>query len=55
MTERICPVRAALHTSWEPVTLDPFSVAVMLGTDEVIILGNPTLKFPGIDTYDRLG
>ena len=35
--------------------MDPFSFAVMPGDDDVIILGNPTLKALGIDVYDSLG
>ena len=35
--------------------MDPFSFAVMPGNDDVVILGNPTLKAPGIDVYDSLG
>ena len=46
--ERTCPVRIALHTSWGLVTMDPFSFAVILGNDDVVILGNPTLKLLGI-------
>ena len=49
--ERTCPVRIALHTSWGLVTMDPFSFAVMPGDDDVVILGNPTLKLLGIDVY----
>lgn len=55
MSEKTCPVRAASYTSWEPVTLDLFSFAVMPGIDDVAILVNPTLKALGIDIYDRLG
>ena len=47
--ERTCPVRIALHTSWGLVTMEPFSFAVMPGDDDVVILGNPTLKLLGID------
>lgn len=55
VTEKTCPVRVALYTSWGSVTLDPFSFAVMPGTNDVISLGNPILKVLGIDIYDRLG
>ena len=53
--ERTCPVRIALYTSWGLVTMEPFSLAVMPGDDDVVILGNPTLKLLGIDVYDSLG
>ena len=53
--ERTCPVRIALHTSWGLVTMDPYPFAVMPGDDEVVNLGNPTLKLLGIDVYDSLG
>ena len=53
--ERRCPVRIALHTSWGLVTMELFSFAVMPGDDDVVILGNPTLKLLGIDVYDSLG
>ena len=49
------PVRIALHTSRSLVTLDPFSFTVMPGGDDVVILGNPTLKLLGIDVSDSLG
>ena len=55
VTEKTIPVRIALHTSWGLVSLDPFSFAVMPGDDDVLILGNPTLKALGIDVYDSLG
>ena len=53
--ERTCPVRVALHTSCGLVTMDPCYVAVIPGDDDVVILGNPTLKLLGIDVYDSLG
>ena len=31
------------------VTLDPFSFAVLTGNNDVVILGNPTLKLLDID------
>ena len=37
------------------ITLDPFFYDVMPGDDDVIILGNPTLKLLGIDIGDSLG
>lgn len=37
-----------------PVWVDPFSFAVMPGTEEVVILGNPTVKVLGIDAYEAL-
>lgn len=55
VTEKTIPVRISLHTSWGLVSLDPFSFAVMPGDDDVVILGNPTLKALGIDVYESLG
>ena len=48
-------MRIALHTGWGLVTLDPFSFAVMPGDDDVVILGNPTVKLQDIDDYDSCG
>ena len=53
--ERTCLVRIALHTSWGLITVDPFCFAVIPGDDDVVIIGNPTLKLLGIDVYDNLG
>ena len=53
--ERTCPVRISLHTSWGLITMEPFSVAVMPSEDDVVMLGNPTLKQLGLDVYDSLG
>ena len=50
--EKTWLVRIALHTSWGLVTMGPFSFAVMPGDDDVVILGNPTLKLLGIIYYD---
>lgn len=55
VTKKTRAVRAALHTILVPVILDPFSFAVMSGTDDVVIMGNPTLKALGIDIFDSLG
>ena len=55
VNKKTCPVRLALHTSWGLVQVDPFSFAVMPGDDDVVILGNPTMKALGIDVYDSLG
>ena len=55
VTQKTVPVRISLHTSWGLVSLDPFSFTVMPGDDDVVILGNPTLKALGIDVYDTLG
>eukprot|EP00903_Cladosiphon_okamuranus_P006086 g5996.t1 len=49
VTEKTCPVRVALHTAWGPVVLDPQPLAVMPGTDDVMIIGKPMLKRLGID------
>ena len=48
-------MRIARHTSWGLVTMDLFSFSVMPGDDDVVILGNSTLKLWGIDVYDSLG
>ena len=48
-------MRIALQTGWGLVTLDPFSFAVMPGDDDVVILGNPTLKILGTDVCESLG
>ena len=53
--KRTCQVRIALHTSWDLVTMDPFSFAFMSGYADVVIFGNPTLKLLGIDVCDSLG
>ena len=50
VTQKTCPVRIALHTSWGLVSVDPLSFAII-----VVILGNPTLKALGIDVYESLG
>lgn len=47
MIEKTCSVRVALLTSWGPVTLVTCSFVVMPGTDDVIILGNRTLRGTG--------
>eukprot|EP00903_Cladosiphon_okamuranus_P005335 g5333.t1 len=49
VTEKTCSVRVALHTAWGPVVLDPQPLAVMPGTDDVMIIGKPMLKRLGID------
>lgn len=45
----------ALCTSLGLVLMDPFSFVVMPGDDDVVMLGNLTLKALGIDVYDSLG
>lgn len=51
MTRR---VDIALHTKCGPVTLDPFALADMPGTDDVLILECLTLEILSLDTYARL-
>ena len=53
-SKKTCPVRIALRTSWGLVILS-FSFAVMPGDDDIVILGNSTLKLPSIDVYDCFG
>lgn len=55
VTENSCPMTVDFHTCWGAVTLEAFSFAVVPGTDYAIILGNPTLKYLGIEIHDRLG
>ncbi|CAM9167047.1 unnamed protein product [Sphacelaria rigidula] len=55
MKQKSCPVQTALYTSWGPVALDPCSYAVMPRTDDVKIMGSPTLEALGIDVYSSLG
>ena len=50
--KKTCPVRIALHTSWGLVTLDLFCFAIIPGDQDVVILGNPTMKLLGIVVYD---
>ena len=53
--KRTFPVRIALHISWGLINMDPFSFAAMPDDDDVVILGNLTLKLLDIDVYDSLG
>ncbi|CAN0155463.1 unnamed protein product [Scytosiphon promiscuus] len=50
-----CLIRVALHTSWGPVAMAPFSFAVMPGNDDAVSIGGPTLKMLDIDVDDSLG
>ena len=50
-----CPVRAALHTMWGPVVIDPVSFAVLPGKEDVGVLGSSTLVTLGINVYESLG
>ena len=50
--KKTCPVRIALHTSWGLVTLDLFCFAIIPGDQDVVILGNPTMKLLRIVVYD---
>ncbi|CAB1109830.1 unnamed protein product [Ectocarpus sp. CCAP 1310/34] len=54
VTEKTCPVRMTIHTQWGPVVLDPRAFAVMPGTDDVVIIGDPTLTKLGIDVYEAM-
>lgn len=54
VTEMTCPVRMALHTSFGPVTLDPFVFAVMPGTDDLLVLGCPMLEVLNLNIYTSL-
>eukprot|EP00903_Cladosiphon_okamuranus_P017345 g15980.t1 len=49
VTKKTCPLRVALHTSWGPVVLAPEPLAVMPGTDDVMIIGTPMMARLGID------
>lgn len=53
-TEMTCPVRIALRTSFGHVALDPFALAVMPETNNVVILRCPTLDMLGPDIYAGL-
>lgn len=55
VTEKTCLVRLAIHTAWGPVVVEPQHFAVMPGTDDVVIVGSPTLKRLGIDVYQSVG
>ena len=45
--KKTCPVRIALHTIWDLVTLGPFSFAVMPGDDDVGHSRQPNVKATG--------
>lgn len=48
MTRLVC---IALHTSYGPVTLDPFALVVLHWLGDVLFLGCPTLEVLGLDIY----
>eukprot|EP00903_Cladosiphon_okamuranus_P012284 g11520.t1 len=52
VTQKTCPLRVAFHTSWVPVVLEPEPLAIMLGTDDVMIIGTPMVARLGIDVDD---
>lgn len=49
VTEITCSVRIALHANFEHVTRDAFALAVVLGTDDVLMSRCPTYKILGLD------
>lgn len=51
VTKVTCSVRIALHMNFGSVTLDPFALAVMPGTDNTLTLGYPTLEVLDFDIY----
>ena len=53
--QKSCTVRAALHTLWGPVMMDPVSYAVLPGKEDVVILGSSALAALEIKLYDSLG
>lgn len=55
VSEKTRPVRAALHTAWGPVVMNPISFAAMQGDDDVVLIGAPTLEKLGVDIYKNLG
>lgn len=48
------PFRIALHTNLGSVTFRQFALAVMLGVDNTIILGNRTFERLGLDIDEKL-
>lgn len=54
VTAKTCPVRVAVHTGGGPVVLSPQRLAVMPGTEDVLVLGSPALKRMGYDVYAML-
>lgn len=55
VTRKMCPVSLMIRTAWGPLVLDPLSFAVIPGNDDVMIIGNPTLKMLGIEVNDSFG
>lgn len=51
VTEMTRSVRISLHTNSGRVKLHHFSLAVMPGTDDMLILGCPILEMLGLDIY----
>lgn len=51
VTKMTCPVYIALPTSFEPSKLDPFTLAVMPSTDDMLIVRCPTLEVLGLDIF----
>ena len=49
------PGKTVLRIMWVPVVMDPVSYAVLLGKEDVVILGSPTLTALGSNVYDSLG
>ncbi|CAM9791041.1 unnamed protein product, partial [Sphacelaria rigidula] len=48
------PLQLAFLTTWGPEKLPAISFVIMPGTDDVVLLGLPTLRELGVDPYDRL-
>ena len=53
--QKLCPVKAALHTMWGPVVMDPVSYAVLPGKEDVVIVGSLPLAVLGINVYGSFG
>ena len=51
--QKPCPVKRALHTMWGPGLMDP-AYAVLMGKEDAVILGSPTLPALGINVYGSL-
>lgn len=52
--DTVCPVRVALHTRFGPVALDPIALAVLPGTDDVLVRGFAMLEVLDLDIYAGL-
>ena len=54
VTGRTIPLQLALVTPWGPAPLPPILFAIMPGSDGVLLLGLPTPKDLGVDSYERI-